>query len=364
MMALWDSPRQRETFDWFATELANLRTAFRWAADQGDLDTAAAIATQAGLFGVLVENYEPITWAEELIEPARALDHPRLVSLYAIASLCYMLGRVDDALGFSDAGQLAMRRSPDIAPFGVEVWLGAVYSAIGEPERWVAFFRDLLARGRDTHELARACLVVALTNAGRPEEALSVATGLIDAAEATHNPYVVSFALLAYGMACSAEDPLRALDALRRGVAIAQQSGNLANETYLAMTLAMTLGRIEGESGDPLIALENITLAIRNYHDSGQITQIRAALGILATFLDRHGHNESAAIIAGFACVGPTSAPLVKEFGTAVAHLRDLLGDQAYESLVHKGEAMTVAAVVAYAYDQIAQARRELDQPD
>ena len=51
ILALWDSPRQREAYDWFATELANLRTAFRWAADHGDLDTAAAIATYAGLIG-------------------------------------------------------------------------------------------------------------------------------------------------------------------------------------------------------------------------------------------------------------------------------------------------------------------------
>ena len=33
ILALWDSPRQREAYDWFTVELANLRTAFRWAAD-------------------------------------------------------------------------------------------------------------------------------------------------------------------------------------------------------------------------------------------------------------------------------------------------------------------------------------------
>jgi len=49
IMSLWDSPRQRETYEWFATERANLRTAFRWAADQGDLDDAATIATYAAL---------------------------------------------------------------------------------------------------------------------------------------------------------------------------------------------------------------------------------------------------------------------------------------------------------------------------
>ena len=78
IQALWDSPRQREAYDWFTVELANLRTAFRWAADHGDLDAAAAIVSYAALLGVMVDNYEPIAWAEELIEPARAVDHPRL----------------------------------------------------------------------------------------------------------------------------------------------------------------------------------------------------------------------------------------------------------------------------------------------
>src|SRR4029079_18962147 len=38
MLALWDGPRQRESYRWFTVELANLRAAVRWAADEGDLD--------------------------------------------------------------------------------------------------------------------------------------------------------------------------------------------------------------------------------------------------------------------------------------------------------------------------------------
>ena len=56
ILALWDGPRQREAYEWFAVELANLRTAFRWAADQGDLDVAATIATYAGFLGLWVET--------------------------------------------------------------------------------------------------------------------------------------------------------------------------------------------------------------------------------------------------------------------------------------------------------------------
>ena len=51
----------------------------------------------------------------------------------------------------------------------------------------------------------------------------------------------------------------------------------------------------------------------------------------------------------------------VPEITTATAHLRDVLGDQTYESLARKGETMTTAAMVAYAYDQIDQARSELN---
>ena len=165
-MALWDSPRQREAYDWFTVELANLRTAFRWAADHGDLDAAAAIATYAAFLGVVVENYEPIAWAEELIEPARAVDHPRLASLYVLASQCYIAGRIEAAVRYSDAGQMVIGSGRDEVPFGVEGLLGAAYLAIGQPERWVEWCRAQLARGRDTHTFTRACLVLALTLAG------------------------------------------------------------------------------------------------------------------------------------------------------------------------------------------------------
>ena len=171
-MALWDSPRQREAYDWFTIELANLRTAFRWAADHGDLDVAATIATYAAFLGAGVENIEPIAWAEELIEPARAVDHPRLAFLYVIASQCFMTGRIEAAVGYSDAGQIVLGRSREALPYGIEAWLGTVYLVIGQPERLAEWCRAQLARRRDTHVLIRAWLVVALAVAGSGGEAM------------------------------------------------------------------------------------------------------------------------------------------------------------------------------------------------
>jgi predicted ATPase len=117
ILALWDSPRQRKAYDWFSAEFANLRTAFRWATDNGDLDTAATIATYAGPLGLWVENYEPIAWAEELIESARAADHPRLAFLYAIASLCCNTGPITAAVRYADAAQLVLGKDYGDVPY-------------------------------------------------------------------------------------------------------------------------------------------------------------------------------------------------------------------------------------------------------
>ena len=51
----------------------------------------------------------------------------------------------------------------------------------------------------------------------------------------------------------------------------------------------------------------------------------------------------------------------VPEITTAIAHLREVLGDQTYESLARKGETMTTAAMVTYAYDEIGPARTDLN---
>jgi hypothetical protein len=362
ILALWDSPRQREAYAWFTAELANLRTAFRWAADHGDLDVAAPIATYATLLGSMVENFEPIAWAEELIEPASAVDHPGLAVLYMMATQCWILGRIDEAVRYSEAGQVAFARSRDGVPPFFEYWVGGIFTSgmpqRGQPARRSEWWVAALPSGRDPHVLTRAALVINKTMAGSHDAAMAAAKGLIDAAEATRNPHVLSFMLLIYGLAHCDADPPGARDAMRRGLVIAQDSGNRYDESHLANVL----GRLEALYGDPFAALDHLTLAIRNYRDSGNTTVIRIPLAVLAALLDRLGLHEPAATIAGFA-FGTLTRSWVPEFTTAITHLRDVLGDQTYESLARKGETMTTAAMAAYAYDQIDQARTELERP-
>ena len=357
IMARWGSPRQREAYIWFSAELANLRAAFRWAADLGDLDDAATIATYASFLGIAVENFEPLAWAEELIDPARAAHHEGLAALSVMASQCWVTGRFEDAARYADdADELIGTGLVDVLPFGDGGLLAAAFMASGQIQRAVDWYQAQFEQGRGNHVLTRIGIVLALLAAGRGGDAVVATNGLIDAAERTDNPYVLSFALFTCGHAWIDADHVAALEALRRGMAVAHDSGNSAAELRMVITLA----RVEARHGDPLQAFDYIALAIRKHRDSGNTTSIRHGLAVLATLLHRIGHHEPAATIAGFA-VTPFVRASFPEINTTITHLREALGDQTYESLARKGETMTTAAMATYAYDQIDQARAELN---
>jgi hypothetical protein len=153
-------------------------------------------------------------------------------------------------------------------------------------------------------------------------------------------------------------DVARGLDACRQGLALAQDSGNRFNESILALNLA----RLEAHRGVNTNSLDHLTLVIRNYHDSGNVASLRSPLGVLSAFLDRLGRLEPAAILAGHAA-SPLAMAAVPELVTAITHLREVLGDETYESLARGGEAMTMAEIAAYAYEQIDEGRAQLEQP-
>jgi predicted ATPase len=356
VLALWDSTRQREAYTWFTVELANLRTALRWAADQGDLDTAAAIATHTTFLGVWVEQYEPVAWAEELIEPAKAVDHRRLLQLYVAAAQCYAAGRAEDAFGYLEASQQLTNSAafdPDL--YEAQTATGIAYMAAGRPQRWVEVCRSAIAQGPGPHAIARACLVMALYFLGDADGARLASEGLLSAADATDNPNTACFALVALGMAHRDTDPVAAFDVERRAAVLARESGNRQME----MAAAVNLSAFAAAEGDPGEAFDYLTTIIRRYHDSGSVSLLQYPMPILAALFDRVGRHEQAATICGF--VGTDMARAAyPQIDATIAHLRRILDEQTYESLAHAGKSMTNAAMATYALDHIDQARAEL----
>ena len=110
---------------------------------------------------------------------------------------------------------------------------------------------------------------------------MAAANGLIEAAEATGNPYVLSFALLAYGFAFRDADPVGALDALRRGLVIAQDSGNRT----IVSVLANILARLEAEHGDTVIRVRSPHSGDPQLPRLGQHHDVRGPLAVLAALV-------------------------------------------------------------------------------
>jgi hypothetical protein len=334
LLALWDSPRQRQAYEWFSLELPNLRAAFQWAADRNDLDTAAAIAFYAAFLGFWVEQFEPIAWAEELIKSARAAGHRRLAQLLAVATQCYAAGRLDDALGYAEAGRLAIDSGHfDPVPYDFESWMGGPYLWTGVPEKWLSVCRTVIVRGRDAGYFAQANLAMALAFSGTAEEALAASENLVASTEATENPVAIAYALVTYSYSRRGTDPIAAYASCRRGFTIVQDSGNRQLESHLAGNLAM----LASDHGDAVDALGYLTLAIRNHFNSGSFSLMLTPLAILATELYRLGHPTPAATLCGFANTPFTRASYL-EMKTLIAYLREVLGDEAYETMRVSGK--------------------------
>jgi hypothetical protein len=339
-----------------------LRAAFRWAADHSDLDTAAAIAVLASFLGPQSQRHEPFSWSEELIGAARAVAHPQLVALYAMAGQCVMAGRLDDSVRFFEAAEALWgdpRYSP--GPFGcARPWIAAsrllaelgASSNFGDPNRSVELCRAEIDRSGDPTSYARAALVIALTVAGRDEEAGALGPQLVEAAEQRANPFFLAYALMAYAMACREADPTAVMAALRRGLEIAGRSGNSRVECNLQTILA----DLEVGHGHPRDALDLLESAINSYHGSGDMVSLRTPLASLTVCLDRLSQPEAAATIAGSAATGLTVA-VVRALPTAITHLRLVLGDQKFDMLAAHGAVLEPTDVVGYALEQIEHAR-------
>ncbi|MGE2736196.1 ATP-binding protein [Mycolicibacterium vaccae] len=356
VLALWDGARQREAYTWFAVEFANLRAAFRWAADLGDLDVACAVAYYAAFLGIRCEQHEPIAWVEELIAPATRAAHPRLAQLLATASQCYFSGRIDDAVAYADATLAAITdgRFAEV-PVASEAWLGAIYLAAGQAETWLARCRCIAARYSPPDVFAEACLATTLAMADKDAEALAVSAHLVAAAEETLNPHVASYALLSFGIVHRTADPDAALAAHRRGLAIAHDSGNEQIESYHTGNLA----RMAVTYGDPSDAFDYLTLAIRRFHDSGSFSLLWNAFSVLATHFDRLGLYPAAARVSAYADT-PFTRAAYPEYYETLAHIRQMLGDERFLSEVEIGRKLTTAAMAGYALGQIDLHRAEL----
>ena len=354
----WDGPDQRTVLDWADAEFGNLRAAFRWAADTGDVERATAIAAHVPLIVWPLQRFDPVTWAEEVLLAAVAADVPQLPRLLVAASLCLYAGRPDEGVAHAQAAA-ALEAEGRHDPF-TDGWSGLLEALAhlfgGRIERRVEICTEMARRDGFARVVGLCGLTWALPAIGLAEEAMAVADETLAAAREYGNPFWIGWALGGTGRAFAETAPLVALAALREGLAYAEEH----RLPFWAANLAQDAARLEATHGEFDDALHLFSNAIDAFHRAGNIAFLAATLASLTVFFDRFERPDVAATVYG-ASTRQASIGLVPNLPAVVDHLRSVLGDESFDACVATGAAQSTADAVRYAHRQLRLTRREID---
>ena len=237
----WNGPEWRSHVDWVQAELANLRSAYRWSAERGNVEVATDVAAHAALMGFSVELFETVGWAEALLDAAEREDVRRLPRLYAAAGYACFVGRA--AAAAANAHRATELESlpgyescePGYASF-IEA-LGEVYC--GNLDRYLELTRQVAALPGAGRAYAIAAYVDGLQSAGRVDAAVALTDEAVAAARELGNPYWIAYTLWIVGLAFSKADPQRALTVWDEGTAVVAQHGVRFFEGFMSRDAAL-----------------------------------------------------------------------------------------------------------------------------
>jgi predicted ATPase len=358
---MWDGPGQRVALDGVEVELANLRAGFRWAADQDDLATAAAIAAHAAMLGESLLRFEPAGWAEDILQAARAAELAQLPRLYTAASFCMYSGRPEDAVSYAQAA-LALGADARYDPFD-PAWTsyreGLAHLFAARWDRFIEICTHLATQPEPGQVVGRCGLLWALPIVGRAEEARAIAEDTLAAARARANPWCIALALYGSGRAFAPADPARALRFFRDGLAYAQEHRLPLFQAVIAQEAAA----LEALHGDSRQALALFDATLDSFHRAGNVASVGGTFAFLAVYFDRFDQPDIAATLYG-ASSNQALSQFVVELPAVVDNMRAALGDAAFDQCATTGAAMDLADAVGYARHHIELARRQAANPD
>jgi predicted ATPase len=356
---VWDGPDQPSALEWIDLELANLRVAFRWAADAGELTMAASIASHATFVSFGLQRLEPVAWAEELLRSAESVELPGLPRLYAAASLCSLMNRAELGAGYADKA-VALEDDPRFEP--LENQWSRYYQAVchlyaGDSERALALFTELASQAGPARLYGLCGRLQVLPLVGCTGEAAAMAEETLAAARAHGNPYLVAWAMYGSSFAAAHDDPGRALAGFTQALAYAT-AHRLG--VWEAMTLR-ELARVEALHGDLDRSLTLYDRAIESFHQSATMTNFSITLVSLITVFEIAGRPEVAATVYGMTT---RVSAIVVGRRTVVDRLRTSLGETTFERCVAAGAALEPTDTVHYVRKQISAALDELRSAD
>jgi predicted ATPase/DNA-binding CsgD family transcriptional regulator len=355
---LWNGPGWRTQVDWVQTELANLRSAYRWSLERGQVETATDVAAHAALMGFSVELFETTGWAEAALEAAERADVRRLPRLYAAAGYACFVGRAEAAtVNAHRAVELEGRPGYESCEPGYATFieaLGQVYC--GNLDRYVELTREVAALPGRGQAYGIAAYVDGLQSCGRVDEALELTESALTAARDLGNPYWLTYTLWIVGLAYSKADPERALRTWDEAVTYLGEHDVRFFEGFLARDAAL----LHTSDGQLETALRLFGTSIEAFVRSGAVAQLVISLASLPALFERLDRPGVAQTILGAMAREEGSSHHVPGLADLGGRLDVQLGQEAAERFTAAGAAMDVREAASFALHQIDLADRAL----
>jgi predicted ATPase/class 3 adenylate cyclase/DNA-binding CsgD family transcriptional regulator len=354
----WNGPGWRDSVDWVDAELGNLRTAFHWSKQRGDVKVAIDIVAHAALMGFSIELFETVAWAEELLESVAGAAVPRLPRLYTAAGFACFVGRAEAAtLNAHRAVELESMPGYEPCEPGYSTFieaLGQVYC--GHLDRYVELTSSVATRFGGTRGYGLASYVDGLQASGRVADAIELVDASIAAARDLGNPYWIAYALWIAGLALSKAEPKRALATWDEAVEHVREH----RVHFFDGFLARDAGRMHASDGEADRALALFDTAVRAAHQAGNVAQLIITLASVPALLERLERHEPAMTLFGALSREPACFHHVPELTELGERLVRRLGPEPAAELKSSGAALDLSAAAAWTLDELAAARREL----
>src|SRR6266545_3062714 len=269
--------------------LDDLRAAWSWARDAGEVDVAVRLAAALTRFAYWRVRSDILSWGTQAAAMVPA--HPRLAVAHAVA---------------------AHAASGDLAGLAV----------------------------------AKANQALALSYGGNDQAACAAAREAVVAALASANPTAIAMARFAEGEALADLDPTSAFAALDEARRRAQDVGN----RFVAGTALTATVALRSRHGPPDQALGPFRDAVEHWQRSGNRALIVTTLRNLVVLLARTGRDKAAVSLAAtlqLQAPGKSYGSEAERIATALAAVRQRLGDAAYARAWAAGSARTLEAAAA-----------------
>ena len=277
--------------------------------------------------------------------------HPRLAVAHAAAAhAAWIDGRLDQARQLARRG-VAVAGGPTAPAAAAPLEaLGDAALLSGDPAAALEAYRGVaaLAASGDLAGLAvaKANQALALSYGGNDQAACAAAREAVVAALASANPTAIAMARFAEGEALADLDPTSAFAALDEARRRAQDVGN----RFVAGTALTATVALRSRHGPPDQALGPFRDAVEHWQRSGNRALIVTTLRNLVVLLARTGRDKAAVSLAAtlqLQAPGKSYGSEAERIATALAAVRQRLGDAAYARAWAAGSARTLEAAAA-----------------